>query len=281
VAGLVAAVVLVLASLRASRADDDLQTIRDDVRDPPPPSSPSAPKRNYSGGNDGQCDDAVGSLFAPLAAPAVMGAGMAVTSPIWGPITVLDDSYSEPGYFPHFPYEDSPGYITRDDSNSCLWAARLDVEYANNFDGLDSLGGHFLLDTTYRFGLEASGSQLDQRLAGGGHDRLAIGDANLVFRFAQAPWAEFRAGLGANWLADRQETNFGFNFTYAADFFPRNPWVVSSTIDAGMLGYSGLFRFRLTGGVIFHGVEAYTGFENLDIGRTHLNSLVGGLRFWF
>jgi hypothetical protein len=87
--------------------------------------------------------------------------------------------------------------------------------------------------------------------------------------------------LGANWLDDQQETNLGFNFTYGADFFPGNPWVVSSAIDWGTLGHAGLFRFRVTGGAVFHGIEVYTGYEYLDIERTDSNALVTGLRFWF
>jgi hypothetical protein len=259
-------------------ADDVLDTIRDDVRDAPPPdpSSSNGQRHPYDGG-DGSCTD--GDAASTLAGTAAL---LVLVPPIFGPIALLDDDYSQPGSFPHALYGDSSRCIKFDDGPDFrLWSARVDAEYANNFDRIDSLGGHFLLETSYRFGLEASGSQLDQRLSGGGRDRLALGDANLVFRFAQADWAEFRTGLGANWLADRQATNAGFNFTYAADFFPRKPWVISSAIDAGMLGYSGLFRFRLTGGVLFHGVEAYTGFENLDIGRTHINSLVSGLRFWF
>jgi hypothetical protein len=46
----------------------------------------------------------------------------------------------------------------------------------------------------------------------------------------------FRTGLGFNWLDDPIDTNFGFNFTYGADLFPRRPWVLSATIDWGTLG---------------------------------------------
>lgn len=59
------------------------------------------------------------------------------------------------------------------------------------------------------------------------------------------------------------------------------PWIISTVFDGGTLGHAGLFRLRLTGGVVFHGVEAFAGYENLDIGRTDINSVVTGLRFWF
>jgi hypothetical protein len=121
--------------------------------------------------------------------------------------------------------------------------------------------------------------------APGGPDRLTVGDCNLVFRFAQAERAEFRAGVGFNWLVHPDEgmgpSDFGFNFTYGADFFPRKPWVLSADLDAGNLGHAGLFRFRATGGVMLRSVEIYTGYEYLDIGRTQFNMLLAGVRAWF
>ena len=272
-AGLAVAAFFLPGSLRSSLADDDaLQTIREDVRDAPPAASSSVNQRHPSSGGNGACadSDAATSLL-----------GLVILPPIFGPIAMLDDDYSKPSNFPYALYGE-PSLIHFDAGPDLrLWSARLDAEYANDFGGLDSWRGHLLLETTSRFGLEASAGELQQRLAGGGRDALALGDANLVFRFAQSDWAEFRTGLGANWLADGQEGNCGFNFIYAADFFPRKPWVISSVIDVGMLGGAGLFRFRLTGGAVFHGVEAYTGYEYLDIGRTDSNSLVAGLRFWF
>ena len=74
---------------------------------------------------------------------------------------------------------------------------------------------------------------------------------------------------------------FGFNFTYGADLYPCKPWVLSADLDAGTLGHTGLFRFRATGGVMLHGVETYTGYEYLDIGRGHTNLLVAGAQVWF
>jgi hypothetical protein len=82
-------------------------------------------------------------------------------------------------------------------------------------------------------------------------------------------------------LSDVQNTDLGFNFTYAADLYSCKPWVLSAQIDAGTLGYARLFQFRTTAGVVFQGVESYAGYEYTDIGRTHWNSLIVGLRFWF
>ena len=58
---------------------------------------------------------------------------------------------------------------------------------------------------------------------------------------------EFRSGIGLSWLADQQDANFGFNFTYAVDVYPARPWIVSTEIDWGWLGDTSLFHARLTG----------------------------------
>ncbi len=75
--------------------------------------------------------------------------------------------------------------------------------------------------------------------------------------------------------------NPGFNFVYAADFFPLKPWVLSTTLDAGTLGHAALFRFQTTVGAMVGPFEAYTGYEYADVERTHWNGLIAGLRVWF
>ncbi|MFV0444957.1 MAG: hypothetical protein ACK5Q5_15395 [Planctomycetaceae bacterium] len=77
----------------------------------------------------------------------------------------------------------------------------------------------------------------------GRRDHLWTGDCNVVFRFgrfAQSERAEFHTGVGLNWLNDPAQTDAGFNFTYGADFFPQQLWIVSTTLDAGTLGSAGL-----------------------------------------
>lgn len=210
-------------------------------------------------------------------------AGYTVTSPFWAPYTFLDDRLSNSGYFLHFPYDGGEGYIRLDDGadGARPFSARLDFEYIDPFGRLDIVDSHLLVDTGSRFGLTASFVHLEERLPSGGHDALQLGDCNAVFRFAQNQYAEFRSGLGMNWLNDSHGTDLGFNFTYAADLYPRKPWVLSATIDGGTLGHAGLFRFRTTAGVVLHGIETYAGYEYTDIERTHWNGLVAGLRLWF
>ena len=138
-----------------------------------------------------------------------------------------------------------------------------------------------LISTASRFEFDTRFQHLAERLAGGGEDQLWNGDCNVTIRFAQSDFAQFRMGLGFNWLNDPARTDLGFNFTYDADIFPAKPWILSSVLDAGTLGHAGLFRFRSTVGVIHKSLEVYTGYEYTDIGTVHWNGLVGGVRLWF
>lgn len=280
--------------------DGQLQRLRDDVRNGPPssnggesaPRSDERPARNTDDDASQSTDDDGGGVQAGLAEAlgvaylangAIHLAGLAVTSPIWGPIGILEHDYSAEAHFPRFPYDDVPGYLTTDPYSlvNRRWAARLSGEYREPFDDIQIVGGRLLVSTTSRFGLDTQWDYWQEHRADDSHDQLWSGDCNLVFRFAQGEHAEFRTGLGFNWLDDRQQTDFGFNFTYGFDVFPCRPWVVSAEFDAGTLGKAGLFRARTTVGVVVHGVEAYTGYEYFDVGRTHLNCLVAGLRIWF
>ena len=247
----------------------NLQTIRDDVRNGPPPSPPSSGSPAGSSASNAVGDVINDTLadndgIAELAVAGVI-AGAVAASPFFGPRRGVGGAGGE-RFFHHYPYQDNSGYMPifeLQDEKS--WAVQVEADYSNNFDRMDSVGGSVLFETTSRFGFELQGHQLQERLPEGASDRLWLGDANLLYRFAQSDWAEFRAGLGINWLDDSQDTNLGFNFTYSADIFPHKPWVLSSTIDAGTLGHAGLFRFRTTAGVVVHGVEAFTGYEYLDI----------------
>jgi hypothetical protein len=273
--------VALAAALPALGQNGTLDKIRQDVREGAPsaaaPSNGPDTSRPRGSSDNTEWD---GDLFLA----ALCGAGIAASSPIWIPHAILqDDSFVSHGYFRSSPYDGGSGYIKTDGSSMQTrpFAMRLDVEYCETFDDLDRFGGHLLMEAAPRFGLSASASRLEERLSDGTWDRLQLGDCNFFYRFAQGDWGEFRAGVGFNWLNDRQDTNFGVNFNYAADLYPKPPWVLSAEIGGGTLGHAGVFHFRTTAGVIFHGVEAYTGYEYMDIGQARWNGLIGGLRFWF
>ena len=284
--------ICLLGVARLHGQDGTLQAIRDDVRqgradgvDPGAPVNPAPPRQenprrpDANSAGDRWVDDTESTLFTWGACAA----GMTVTSPLWVPMAVLQDDLSRVGHFAGFPYDHDPGYIVDSSTAGCAcnWAGRFDVEYVASFDAVDKVGGHLLLETTSRFGLELRGQYLQERLRTGAQDQLWLGDCNLTFRFAQSNWAQFRTGLGLNWLADNVATDVGFNFLYGTDLFPRKPWVLSATLDAGTLGHAALFRFQATAGAMINRFEFYTGYEYADIERTHWNGLIGGIRLWF
>jgi hypothetical protein len=292
----------------AALAQGMLQQMRDDVRGESSGSSSGSSPRDSDDDDDDDDhhghyyddeDEDDGGFYGFVFIHSARAAFYTVTSPFWAPRAALDDNWFTGVCFPRHPYGGVPGYLIRDrwerdpdcasgsqmtlvwPARPRTWAARLRMEYADEFNDVERVSGHLLLSTSSRFGLDTETSYYQEQLPGGGSDHLWLGDCNLTFRFAQGEHAQFRTGLGFNWLDDPIETDFGFNFTYGADLFPCRPWVLSATIDWGTLGEAELFRFRTTAGVVLYGVEVYTGYEYLDIDTTQMNGLIGGVRIWF
>jgi hypothetical protein len=161
------------------------------------------------------------------------------------------------------------------------WAAQVQVDYFDNFDRLNGVSGNLIFETASRWGVKVSAHAFHEDLPNDRFDRLTIGDANIVYRFAQHPRGQMRMGIGLNWLNDPRQTDLGFNFTYGGDFFPCKPLVISAEIDGGTIGRAGLFRFRTTTGVIWRSLETYVGYEYSDIGSTQNNFFISGVRVWF
>ena len=139
---------------------------------------------------------------------------------VLAPHYLLEDDFSDAGYFRLFPYERESDYIEKCPilGQTRPLALRLDAEYVATFDRLDIFDAHLLLSTASRFDVAASWNHLEERLPGGGRDKLSLGDCNLVYRFAQTGWAEFRTGLGVNWMADSGDANFGLEFQLCRRF---------------------------------------------------------------
>jgi hypothetical protein len=287
------AVVISIAPPKNSSAQT-LEQLRSEVRinDPEPARSPAAkPDRDCDDHHDDDCDSDTYSgeevqLFGMLT-------GFVVTSPFWLPMTIADDNLGRAGYFPAFPYQYDVGYmlIHPDEYHGVsgprrpfTYAVRARSDYGTNFNGLDWVGGNVLAEFSTRFGLESEFRfYQDDLLAAGNQppDTAWLGDANIFYRFAQNDWMQFRSGVGVNWLSDRLHTDVGFNFTYAADFYPTKPWVISGEFDWGILGDETLLHARFTTGLQHKGLEAYIGYDLIDIGKFQSNSLIAGVRLWF
>jgi hypothetical protein len=161
------------------------------------------------------------------------------------------------------------------------WACQVQADCFDNFDALNGVSGQLIFETTSRWGFQTSFHAFCEDLHDSRYDHLALGDFNLIYRFAQHPRGQMRMGIGANWLTDPIQTDLGFNFFYGGDFFPHKPWVISAEIDWGTLGHAGLFRFRTTTGLIIRNFEPYIGYEYSDIGTTQDNFFISGVRVWF
>lgn len=157
---------------------------------------------------------------------------------------------------------------------------RLALEYAADLDGVHRPAGYFVLDTTLRLGLESGWSHY-MEVDNGEIDRLTLGDINLMFRFAQNEYVQFRMGVGPRFFMGEGVTAVGFNFTYGMDIFPVKPLTIGLHGDLGNAGYAGLAHGRITVGVVLGPVELYAGWDALAIGKTRYNGPVGGLRAWF
>jgi hypothetical protein len=282
----------------APAGGQELQTLRDEVRfdDPDPPRSSNTGGGDHHDHDDDHdhydddtcCDD--GSLDLYLGAGYL--AGLGITSPYWYPYMAVQDSAAKTGYFPAHPYQYDVGYMLIEPSNEQytvpperhVWAVRARGEYGVGFTGLDWVGGNLVVETVTRVGFESDFrfyqedvSNLFQQQT----ESAWVGDVNLVYRFAQNEYWQFRSGLGVNFLSDRDQSDLGFNFTYGLDFYPVRPWVISSEIDWGLLGDETLIHFRLSTGVQWHGLEVFVAYDLYDVGKFDNASLVTGLRVWF
>ncbi len=207
------------------------------------------------------------------------------------PRALLKDDGDTVRYFSPYPYAwHGPGHLLAVDGDLLRrvepsqlrgLSGRVDVEGSSDFQGIDRVNGHLLLDTNVRFGFQGDWSYLTERLGAGRRDEMFLTDLNVVYRLAQNDRAEVRAGVGARLSTDRQATHGGFNLTYGIDVFPRQPWVVSTVFDVGSLGSAAVFHGRATVGVLLQRWEVFTGFDYLRIGSVDFYGPVAGVRLWF
>ncbi len=263
-------------------ADDKLAEIRRAVREESKDGKTPKSEKNWTREFEDDCDDDDDeSLTAQIFGPIVF---TTIGAPFLVPHYALEDSLYNDTFFPIAPYDETPGYLIIDPLSSegmRGWAGRVTGQYGDNFGDISHWAGRLQLDSQARIGFDGEWYARREELPGGESDQFWSGDANLTFRFAQSEIAQFHAGLGANWLTDDAETDFGFNFTYGVDLFPVEPWVISSSIDWGRLGHAGLFHFRGTAGLLIRNVEVFGGYDLFRIDKVNINSLIAGVRIWF
>jgi hypothetical protein len=276
---------LLLVAVNVDAQDGRLQQVRNDAN---ASDSSSGSNKGGSGKSSGLSDDDCGNSWGNMDAAALL-------APFTLPIALLEDKYEHTLPFTPYPYANGyHGYqimstewakayydIDTSDVPRKSWAVRLTVENGNDFEGMNRVAGELKLEHESRWGIFTNWNWFRETLGNNQYDQTFIGDTNITFRFAQNEMASMYAGLGFRMLADRQQTNYGVNFTYGGDWFPVRPLIVSFQIDAGNLGSAGVFHARGSIGAIWHGVEIFTGYDYLSIGSVNLQGPMAGLRFWF
>ncbi len=196
---------------------------------------------------------------------------------------MLGDNLST-GYFLRYPYWDSlPGSMCIPEQGGRRyrqWDGEAAIEYADNLDNLSRLGLHLRISTTSRFDFETNWNSFTEETHAG-RDHLTLGDADVLFRFAQSDELQLRSGLGANWLDDHDGAFAGFNFRYGADWYPAKPLAIKGLIDLGEIGKAGMVHARLTLGVLYQRWEIFTGYDFRQIGDTRICGPLAGVQFRF
>lgn len=224
---------------------------------------------------DCDCDDDDG-LSGMFGAALLAG----VSAPFWAPPAMLGDE-GDPGYFPDHPYDDAAGSLLFDKEPSGAHDTQiiLQGQYGDDLGGVSHANGRLIIDTAWRFGIDTEFFYRHED--GVADDELWTGDFNFIWRFAQSEPLQFRTGIGFNWLADRVDDDYGFNFTYGADLFPGDPWVLSGTIDWGRIGEATLFHGRTTIGVTQNGFGVFTGYDYFNVGGAGLHAWITGVELRF
>jgi hypothetical protein len=271
--------------VRLAQAESSIADLRSEVRRADPPSrlpaevdrEPSPRRRDEE--SDGWFDDE--STEGNLALYELAGnCGLLIlTTPLTVPKSLLEDNKAHLGRFSGHPYLENDGYMVFDgyQKDAADWSVRLTAEYGDEFSTKRWMAGRWLVEHSNRLGIDGAVTYLHEATSPTATDDFLYGDTNVTWRFAQNEWAQMRAGIGFNWLSD----DFGVNFTYAGDFYPFEPFVLSGELDIGSLNHALLLHLRGTVGVQIHRCEVFTGYDYLQLDHSNVHGLVAGVRWWF
>lgn len=195
-------------------------------------------------------------------------------------------------WFPNHPYPHGlPGYAQEPNTSIAhltgeegdildlkLMSLRLQLENGNDFAGLNRFNGQLLLEMP---GLAYHTSWNHYRETLNGQEEDAIfGNFHFLLNFPTT-YFEFRLGPGFNIYTDDYNTDFGVNLMFGLDMFLQPPFILSTQIDSGTLGYTTTWHTRATAGCVLYGVELYGGYDLRQIGSVSIHGPLLGLRLWF
>ena len=286
--GLVAAAIVgqLFVGIRPTSAQV-LEQLRQDVRFGEP-TAPAAPSNNSSSNNNNSnssasSPDSLDTSDSTDESPLLVAGLCVIAAPYWLPAMACGDNLAK-GYFLRYPYwDDMPGTMYPIDPQGPRhrsWAGEAAFDYANDLDDLSRFGGHLRISTVSHVDVETNYNWFEES-SPTVRDHLSMGDVDLLFRFAETEKWQFRSGFGANWFADKQGVNAGFNFRYGVEWFPKRPWTAKALIDLGELGKSDLIHVRSTVGVDLQRWELFTGYDYRKIGDVHIDGPLVGLQMRF
>ena len=214
---------------------------------------------------------------------AGIGVTVAATSPYWVPRSAIGDEDVN-GYFQKYPYEEGGGFMRLEGDQSYEpwpYSLRWSTEYGYDFDSVSRIGTNVHLETTSRLGFDTELNWFDDHDHHGTFaDDFWQGDFNSTIRFGQSHHAQWWAGLGVNWIdGAAADTDYGFNFTYGADIFIGEPFILSGSLDYGL--DEDFFHGRLAIGANWKLAEAFVGYDYLNVGPREHDTVMIGLRTWW
>lgn len=185
--------------------------------------------------------------------------------------------YNVDGYsIPTYPYADEPAYTVgvEDAPREVNRVARLGLRLGATARSPQLVSGTFAtqLDFSLPFTL-----RLDYRLLaeadGGTRNYAGLGNAELLYRFAESGALRFFTGAGYVQWADVAGLSHGFGLIYGFEAFPIKPITFGSRVSIGMLGASYGFQWRSYIGVMLSRYEVQVAYDHVDVGGAQLGGL--------
>jgi len=287
-----------IAGMLADAADaGKLSEVRDEVRSGSSSSGGSSGGSHSGGGGYGDCDDDDGSILGDILG-GLLHSLLSPRRDSSTPRYCYEEGSFEDGdqvefepivpeiFLAPYPYaEGHVGYIVHSDNLGAppqAWGGRAWFEYGMRTDGVERWTGQLLVERASGLGLDVNWNTYLEDLGPGlGHDRLDMGELNLLLGFGRKRRAQWRAGVGFNWLDDAVQTDYGWNTTLQLDVYPVQPLIVSGQVDYGQIRHADMFHGAVTAGVIWRRWELFAGYDYRRIGHVDLEGPMFGARVWF
>ena len=161
------------------------------------------------------------------------------------------------------------------------WLSMVGIEYGIPVDDVSHVGGELLIQSPNGWGVDTRFNLKFESLDKDVRDHLWTGDFNLTYELVRTSQFRFRAGVGINWMGDRQFGEAGPNLMVSGQWKPNDSWVLSAYLSGGTVGETDLKHVRLTCGRLWGEAELYGGVDHYQVGGDSIDTAITGLRFRF